>query len=57
MTLDSVVYPHTQLRAIILAETVLAVASATLSARQGCEGINTLSATAHTKAHCKIQQR
>ena len=57
-SLDSVVYPSTQLRAIILAETVLVEASATLSAGQGCEGIKTLStqqvATAHMKAYSKI---
>ena len=56
--LGSVVYPSTQLRAIILAETVLAEAAATLSARQGCEGIKTPStqkvATAETKAYSKI---
>ena len=57
-SLGSVVCPSTQLRAIILAETVLAEASATMSAGQGCEGIKTLStqkvATARTKAYRKI---
>ena len=58
-SLGIVVHPPTGLRAIILAETVLAEASATLSAGEGCENIKTLStqkvATTRTKASSKIK--
>ena len=37
-SLGSVVYPSSQLRAIVLVEAVLAEASATLSAGEGCDG-------------------
>ena len=51
-------YPSTQLRAIILAETVLVEASSTLSAGHTRKGIVTLPtpkvATAHMKAYSKI---
>ena len=55
---EHAVYPSTQLLAIILAETMLAEASATVSGGEGGEGIKTVStqevATAHTKAYNKI---
>ena len=56
MSLDSVVCPPKQLRAVILAETVLAGASATLSAGEGCAGIKTLSTQKVATAHASVQQ-
>ena len=56
--LSSLVYPSTHLPAMILAETVLAEASATLTAGQDFEGLKTLStqkvATAQTLTYSKV---